>query len=118
MRAGRTRSRWNSPTIRIPLSESVFKNWSRRENIHVKARGVAIFLAVVGVLITFRAALPGIGILAVAIVVHLIDLWAERTARAFRPDLVRSGSTIEFHRVHDDFAEALVEMGGERLSVS
>ena len=104
---GRSRTRWRSPVVRIPLSKPMFVRWSRRQNIHVKARGLAITLAAIGVVIAFRNATLAIGVLAVAIAVHLLDLWAERGAAASRPILERDGANVRIRGVHDDFIDAV-----------
>lgn len=115
---GRTLTRWNASEVRIPLAEDIFKQWSRRQNLHIKGRGLASVLTAVGVVLAFRATLPALGILTVAIAIHLVDLWAERTVKKYRPDLKRNGSQLELRGVHDRFAQALVEMGGETLTGS
>ena len=76
---GRTKTRWNAPEVRIPLAEEIFKQWSRRQNLHIKGRGLASLLTAVGVVLAFRATLPALAILAVAVAIHLVDLWAERS---------------------------------------
>ena len=117
MRVGRTWTRWNSPSVKVPLSEPVFVKWSRRKNIHIKARAIASVLTAVAIVLTFRTALVGLAVLAVAVAVHLVDLWADRTGKQFQPELLREGSTLELRGVHDRFAEAIVEIGGERPRV-
>jgi len=116
MRVGRSWSRWRSTSIKVPLSEPVFKRWSRRQNIHIKARGVASVLTALGVILAFRNATIAIAILAVAVGIHLVDLWAERTGGEARPDLERDGANLHFRRVHERFAQAVGEMGGTPLS--
>ena len=112
---GRTLTRWSAPEVRIPLTEEIFKQWSRRQSVHIKGRGVASVLTAVGVVLAFRATFPALAVIAVAIAIHLVDLWAERSVKSYRPDLKRNGSHLELRGVHDRFAEALVEMGGEPL---
>ncbi len=112
---GRTLTRWSAPEVRIPLTEEIFKQWSRRQSVHIKGRGVASVLTAVGVVLAFRATFPALAVIAVAIAIHLVDLWAERSVKSYRPDLKRNGSQLELRGVHDRFAEALVEMGGEPL---
>lgn len=116
IRVGRTLTRWNAPEVRIPLTDEVFKQWSRRQNLHIKGRTAFSVLTAVGVVLAFRAALPAFAVLGVAIAIHLVDLWAERSAKKYRPDLDRSGSQLELRRVNDRFAEALLEMGGESIA--
>lgn len=116
IRVGRTLTRWNAPEVRIPLTDEVFKQWSRRQNLHIKGRTAFSVLTAVGVVLAFRAALPAFAVLGVAIAIHLVDLWAERSAKKYRPDLDRSGSQLELRRVNDRFAEALLEMGGESIT--
>lgn len=106
---GRSATRWRSPVVRIPLSEPVFKKWSRRENIHIKARGLASILTAVGVVIAFRNAALAIGVLAVAVAIHLLDLWAERGASESRPAIRRVGPDIVLSGVHERFATAVNE---------
>jgi hypothetical protein len=110
LRAGRSRTRWRSPLVRIPLSESVFRKWSRRQGIHIKARGIASVLTAVAVVITFRNSVLGVSILAVAVVIHLIDLWAERTSSEVQPKLERRGNDLAISDVHPRFAEAVAEI--------
>ncbi len=109
---GRSLTRWRSPVVRIPLSEPVFVRWSRRENIHIKARGVASVLTAVGVVIAFRNGALAAGVLAVAIAIHLIDLWAERGASQSRPGVRREGANVVLSGVHDRFATAVNESVG------
>lgn len=116
MKIGRSWVRWTSPSVAVPLSEPVFRRWSQRQNIHIKARAVASALTAIGVVIAFRNGLLAAGVLAAAVAIHLVDLWAERTGKQARPDLLREGATVQFARVHDRFAEAVVEMGGTPLS--
>jgi len=115
VKVGRTATRWSAPEVRIPLSEEIFTKWSRRQNIHIKGRGFASLLAAVGVVLAFRAALPAFAVLGVAIAIHLVDLWAERTVKDYRPDLERHGTALHVRRVHETFAKALLEMGGDPL---
>lgn len=109
VQVGRSVTRWRSPTVRIPLSEPVFKAWSRRENIHIKARGLASILTAVGVVLAFRSAGLALGVLAVAIAIHLLDLWAERGAAQSRPAIRREGPNIVLSGVHERFATAVNE---------
>lgn len=109
LRLGRSWQRWGSPTIRVPLSESVFKKWSRRQNIHIKARGLASVLTAIGIVIAFRNGALGIAVVAVALVIHLLDLWAERTTGDFQPELERRGSDLALLGVHERFATAVRE---------
>ncbi len=115
MKAGRTWARWRSPGVQVPLSEPVFKRWSRRQNIHIKARGVASALTAVGVVLAFRNGALAVAVLTVAVAIHLVDLWAERTGGESRPDLSRHGAMVHLERVHERFATAVVEMGGTPL---
>ena len=110
LRVGRSLKRWSSPEIRIPLSEQVFTRWSRRQNIHIKARGLASLLTAVGVVIAFRNGALAAGILAIAIAVHLLDLWAERGAKAAQPVLERQGTELKISGVHPNFASAVTEL--------
>ena len=98
------------------MAEEIFTQWSRRQNLHIKGRGVASLLTAVGVVLAFRATLPALAILAVAVAIHLVDLWAERSVKKYRPELKRNGTQVELRGVHDRFANALVEMGGEPLA--
>lgn len=109
---GRSLTRWKSPVISIPLSKPIFVRWSRRQNIHIKARGIASLLTAVGVVIAFRAALPAFAVLGVAIAIHLLDLWAERGAQQSRPEVERTGSNVVLRGVHPRFAEAVAQMTG------
>ena len=106
---GRSLTRWRSPMVRIPLSEPVFVRWSRRENIHIKMRAVAMVLTAVGVAIAFRNGLLAVGVLTVAVAIHLIDLWAEKSARQSRPSVRRDGPNIVLSGVHKRFAAAVGE---------
>ncbi len=116
VQVGRTITRWSAPEIKIPLSEDIFKHWSRRQSLHIKGRGIASVLTAVGVVLAFRATLPAFAVLGVAVAIHLVDLWAERTVKNYRPELKRNGSELELRGVHERFAEAVVEMGGQPLS--
>ena len=109
---GRSLTRWRSPVIRIPLSEPIFVKWSRRQNIHIKARGIASLLTAIGVVLAFRAALPAFAVLGVAIAIHLLDLWAERSAQQSRPQVERSSTNVVLRGVHPSFAEAVSQMTG------
>lgn len=109
LRLDRSWKRWGSPTVRVPLSEPVFKKWSRRQNIHIKARGLASVLTAIGIIIAFRNGALGIAVVAVALAVHLVDLWAERTTGDFRPELQRRGGELTISGVHERFATAVSE---------
>ena len=109
---GRSLTRWRSASIQIPLSEPVFVRWSRRQNIHIKSRGVATLLTVVGVAIAFRNGPLAFAILGVAIAIHLLDLWAERGAASNRPTVERDGANVVLSGVHDSFATAVDELSG------
>ena len=109
IRVGRAWNRWNSPAVRIPLSEPVFKKWSTRQNIHIKARAVAAILTTVGVALAFRTAGLAIAVIAVAVLVHLVDLWAERTTGDYQPALERRGNELALLGVHERFAEVVRE---------
>ena len=115
LKVGRTLTRWKAPEVRIPLSEPVFKKWSQRQNVHIKGRGFASVLTAIGVVLAFRSPLAAIAVLAVAVAIHLVDLWAERSVSDLRPDLERHGSELYMRRVHPKFASALVEMGAQDL---
>lgn len=112
MRVGRSLTRWNAPKIRMPMSEPVFKRWSTRQNIHIKARAIASVLTAVGLLVAFRNGAIGIGILAVAVAIHLVDLWAERSVRDIEPVLERIGADVRISGVHERFAQAVRETVG------
>lgn len=105
----RSWKRWRSPTIRVPLSDPVFVKWSRRQNIHIKARALASVLTAVGIVVAFRNGLMGVAIVAVALLVHLLDLWAERTIGDFQPTLERRGNDLALVGVHERFAVAVAE---------
>ena len=109
LRVDRTWKRWRSPTIRVPLSGPIFSKWSRRQSIHIKARALASVLTALGVVIAFRNGLLAIAVLAVAIMIHLVDLWAERTIGDFQPALERQGTELLISGVHPRFAEAVQE---------
>ena len=109
MRVGRSIKRWSSPQVRIPLSDHVFTRWSRRQNIHIKARGLASLLTAVGVVIAFRNATIAVMVLIVAIAVHLLDLWAERGAKDAQPVLERQGSDLKISGVHANFVDAVAD---------
>jgi hypothetical protein len=109
LRVGRTWKRWNSPKVRVPLSEPIFDKWTMRQNIHIKARALASVLTAIGVVIAFRNGLLAISVLAVAVVIHLVDLWAERTVGNFQPTLTRRGTELVLSGVHPRFAEAVDE---------
>lgn len=110
VRVGRSLKQWSSPEVRIPLSNDMFMRWSRRQNIHIKARGLASVLTAVGVVIAFRNGALAAGVLAVAVVVHLVDLWAERTAGDAQPHLERQGNALRISGVHEAFAKAVSEL--------
>jgi len=109
LRVGRTMTRWNAPKVRIPLSEPIFKRWSSRKNIYIKARATASVLTAVAVAVAFRNGALGIGILLVAIAVHLVDLWSNRQVMALEPQLERDGSDVRISGVHEAFAAAVAE---------
>ena len=109
LRVDRTWKRWNSPRVRVPLSEPIFDKWTMRQSIHIKARALASVLTAVGVVIAFRNGLLAISVLTVAIVIHLLDLWAERTTGHFQPTLERNGSELVLSGVHPRFAKAVEE---------
>lgn len=110
LRVGRSLTRWNAPVVRMPMSEPIFERWSKRKNIHIKARAVASVLTAVAVVLTFRNAAIGLSVLAVAVAIHLIDLWAERTSNEVEPQIDRDGSNIRISGVHAKFAKALTEL--------
>jgi hypothetical protein len=85
----------------------VFERWSRRQNIHIKARGIASVLTAIGVVLAFRSGLLAVGVLAVAVGIHLIDLWAERSAGSAQPLIERRGSDVVLSGVHERFADAV-----------
>ncbi len=107
---GRSATRWRSPKIQVPLSEPVFKRWSRRQNIHIKSRGLASVLTAVGIVIAFRNATLAFAVLGVAIVIHLLDLWAERGAAESRPAIERDGANVVLRGVHETFATAVGQL--------
>lgn len=110
LQVGRTRTRWRSPGIQIPLSQPVFTRWSRRQNIHIKARGLATVLLTVGIALTFRSAATGLPVVGAALVVHLLDLWAERGAARSRPVIERDGANVVLKGVHETFATAVSQL--------
>lgn len=110
VRVGRSITRWNAPVVRVPLSEPVFNRWSKRKNLHIKARAFASVLTAVAIVITFRNSAIGIGVLAVAILIHLVDLWAERQVGQLEPELKRQGSDLTISGVHAKFAKAVGEL--------
>ncbi len=107
---GRSLTRWRSPVVRVPLSKAMFTRWSRRESIHIKTRGVAMVLTAVGVAIAFRNGPLAIAVLGVAVAIHLVDLWAERSAGESRPSVRRDGANVILGGVHERFASAVEEM--------
>ena len=109
LRVGRSITKWRAPTVRVPLSEPVFKKWSRRQNVHIKARAAASVLTALAVVIAFRNAGLGVSLLVVAVGIHLVDLWAERTSRESQPQLERRGTDLAMLGVHERFAKAVAE---------
>ncbi len=107
LRVGRSLTKWRAPVVRVPLSEEIFTKWSRRKNIHIKGRGLASIVTAAGVVVAFRNGLLAAAILAVAVAIHLVDLWAERTANAVEPQLERQGSDVRISGVHESFAKAV-----------
>lgn len=110
LRLDRSWKRWTSPTIKVPLSAPIFKKWSSRRNIYIKARAVASALTAIGIVVAFRNGFLGLSIVAVALAVHLIDLWADRTTYDFQPVLERRGQDLALRGVHQRFADAVGEM--------
>lgn len=110
VRVGRTITRWNAPVVRVPLSEPVFKRWSKRKNLHIKARFVASVLTAVAIVVAFRNGALGIGLLAVAVLIHLVDLWAERQVNNLEPQFERRGSDVAISGIHEKFAKAVTEL--------
>ena len=110
LRLERSWKRWNSPTLRVPLSDPVFKKWSTRRNIYIKARAVASVLTAIGILIAFRNGPLGLAVVAGAVAVHLVDLWADRTTLDFQPAIERRGNDVALLGVHQHFADAVDEM--------
>lgn len=109
LRVGRSLTRWNAPVVRMPMSEPIFERWSKRKNIHIKARGIASVLTAVGVVVAFRNGGLAAMVLAVAVAIHLVDLWAQRTANEVEPQLDRDGSSVRISGVHRAFADAVAE---------
>lgn len=109
LRVGRSLTRWKAPIVRMPMSKPVFEKWSKRKNIHIKARGIASVLTAVGVVLAFRNAGLAAMVLAIAVAIHLIDLWAERTANDVEPQLERDGGNVRISGVHQAFAAAVAE---------
>lgn len=107
LKVGRSLTKWNAPVVRVPLSDSIFTRWSRRKNIHIKGRGIASALAVVGVAVAFRNGALAVAILAVALAIHLVDMWAERTANEVEPQLERQGGDVRISGVHENFVQAV-----------
>lgn len=110
LRLDRSWKRWSSPTVKVPLSGPIFKKWSSRRNVYIKARALASVLTAVGIVIAFRNGLLGITVVAVALAVHFVDLWAERTTYDFQPVLERRGQDLALLGVHQDFADAVDEI--------
>ena len=106
LKLDRSATKWKAHTVRVPLSEAVFKKWSRRRSVHIKGRAVAAVLASIAIVICFRNATLGLAVLAVAGLVHIADLWGERTSAALQPTLVREKDELLLQGVHPDFAEA------------
>lgn len=67
-------------------------------------------LTAIGVVIAFRNAALAIGVLVVAIGIHLLDLWAERGAADARPIIERNGANVHMSGIHDAFATAVAQM--------
>jgi hypothetical protein len=109
LRVGRSWKTWGAPAVRIPLSEPVFKKWATRQNVHIKARALASVLTAIGVVIAFRSGLLALGVIAVAVAVHLVDLWAERSLNDFQPTLEREAGVLMLTGVHERFAEVVRE---------
>lgn len=109
IRLDRSVTRWRSPTVRIPMSAPIFKKWSTRRNIYIKARAFASVLTAVGIIIAFRNGLLGLAVVAIALAVHLVDLWADRTTYNFQPVLERRGQDLALLGVHERFATAVSE---------
>jgi hypothetical protein len=107
LKLDRSATKWKAHTVRIPLSEAIFKKWSRRRSVHIKGRVVAAVLASIAIVICFRNAGLGLSILAVAGLVHVADLWGERTSAALEPTLARERDELVLHGVHPDFAAAM-----------
>ena len=91
------------------MSEKVFDRWSSRRNIHIKARWLAAVLTAVGIVVAIRSASVGVSILAAGLAVHLVDLWAERSANRLEPTIERRGSDVCLSGVHDAFVAAVQE---------
>ena len=109
LRVNRSATRWKAQKIRIPMSEAVFSRWSSRRNIQIKARWFSALLTVVGIVVAIRNAGLGIAILAGALAVHLVDLWAERSVGQLEPTIERVGGEVRVSGVHDAFAAAVRE---------
>ncbi len=110
LRLDRSWKRWSSPTVKVPLSDPIFKKWSSRRNVYIKARALASVLTAVGIVIAFRNGLLGLTVVAVALAVHLLDLWADRTSYDFQPVLERRGQDLALLGVHQHFADAVDEI--------
>ena len=110
LRLDRSWKRWSSPTVKVPLSDPIFRKWSTRQNVYIKARALASVLTAVGIVIAFRNGLLGLAVVAVALAVHLVDLWADRTTSDFQPVLERRGQDLALLGVHQHFADAVGEM--------
>ncbi|MGI9605542.1 MAG: hypothetical protein ACR2P0_05325 [Acidimicrobiales bacterium] len=107
MRLSRSLRHPGGKTIRVPLSDAVFTRWSRRQNIHIKARTFASILTALAVVVAFRNGFLAIGFLAAAVAVHLLDLWAERTSRDLRPEAEREKDQVVLRGVHPRFIDAV-----------
>ncbi len=110
LRLDRSWTRWTSPMVKIPMSDPIFKKWATRRNIYIKARAFASVLTALGIVVAFRNGLLGVAIVAVALAVHLVDLWADRSTNDFQPVLERRGQDLALCGVHQRFADAVGEM--------
>ena len=107
MKLGRSATKWRAPTVRIPLSEKVFRKWSRRQNVHIKARVLAAVLASLAVIVAFRNGLLGIAFLVASGAVHVLDLRSERAAVGLQPLLERHQDELHLSGVHESYVEAV-----------
>lgn len=109
---GRSARKWRARTVRVPLSDDVFRKWSRRQNMHIKARAVAGGLAALAIVIATRSGFIGIALLVASAVVHVVDLRAEKGAAQLRPGLERQADSVLFSGVHESFVAAAIKASG------
>lgn len=107
VRLDRSMLRWNSPTVRIPLSKAAFRRWSIAQSVMVKVRIAAMALVLLALVLSARSPFAAVGFLVLGGLAMVVSVRAEQKVKEFQPELSRSGNSLHLHGVHENFARAV-----------